>query len=54
MLTVVTNKTKDVNVDEAIKRMKTHASKNKSSFAKALKVKAPKSAYGCLAGPVKA
>lgn len=54
MLTVATNKTNDVDVDKAIKRMQAHASKSRSSFAKALKVKAPKSVYGCLAGPAKA
>jgi hypothetical protein len=54
MLNVATNKTNDVNVEKAIKRMQAHASKSKSSFAKALKVKAPKSTYGRLAGPAKA
>lgn len=53
MLTVAANKTNDVNVDRAIKRMQAHASNSKSSFGKALKVKAPKSAYGRLAGPAK-
>jgi hypothetical protein len=54
MLNVATNKTNDVNVEKAIKRMQAHASKSKSSFAKALKVKAPKYAYGRLAGPAEA
>ncbi|WIG83575.1 MULTISPECIES: hypothetical protein [Photobacterium] len=54
MLTVATNKINDMDVDKAIKRMQAHASKSRSSFAKALKVKTPKSAYGRLAGPAKA
>ena len=54
MLTVATKKSNDVNVDEAIKRMQAHASKSRLSFAEALKVKAPKSIYGRLAGPAKA
>lgn len=53
MLTLATNKTDDVNVDKAIKRMQAHASKSKSSFASSLKVKPPKSTYGRLAGPAK-
>lgn len=54
MLTIATNKLNDVNVDKAIKRMQAHASKSKLSFAKALKVKAPKSIYSRFAGPAKA
>ncbi|KUI97409.1 MULTISPECIES: hypothetical protein [Vibrio] len=54
MLTVATDKANDVNVDKAIKRMQVHASKSKSSFGKTLRVQAPKSAYGRLAGPAKA
>ncbi|MEZ9936242.1 hypothetical protein [Vibrio breoganii] len=53
MLTVAKNKASDVNVGKAIKRMQTHASKNKLSFGRALKVKAPESTYGRLAGPAK-
>ncbi|MFA1563036.1 hypothetical protein [Aliivibrio fischeri] len=53
MLTVAMNKTNDVNVDKAIKRMQAHSYKSKTSFAKALKVKAPQSTYGRLAGPSK-
>ena len=41
----------DIDVEEAIKRMQTHASKTRSSFGKNLKLKAPKSAYGRLSGP---
>jgi len=44
----------DIDVEEAIKRMQTHASKTRSSFGKNLKLKAPKSAYGRLSGPEKA
>lgn len=54
MLTVATKKLNDVNVDEDIKRMQAYAAATRSSFAEALKVKAPKSAYGRLAGPAKA
>ena len=54
MSTVATNKTNDVSVDKAIKRMQTYASKSNSSFAQALKVSIPKTAYGRLAGPTKA
>ncbi len=54
MLNLAANKTSNVEVGKAIQRMKTHACKSKSSFAKALKVKAPESAYGVLAGPTKA
>ena len=43
----------DVDVDEAIKRMKTYSSKTRSVFGKNLKLKEPKSVYGHLAGPVK-
>ena len=44
----------DIGVEEAIKRIQTHSSKTRSSFGKALKLKAPKSVYGRLAGPDKA
>ncbi|WP_162889651.1 hypothetical protein [Vibrio sp. dhg] len=54
MLTVAANKTENINVDNAIKRMQNHASKSRSSFGKALKVKAPNSVYGRIAGPAKA
>ncbi|MFV0574028.1 MAG: hypothetical protein ACK5NC_01180 [Vibrio sp.] len=54
MLNVAKTTTGDVDADKAIKRMQSYASKNKSLFAKALKIKAPKSAYGRLAGPAKA
>ncbi|MGR5287068.1 hypothetical protein ACP3V5_17260 [Vibrio maritimus] len=51
MYDVAKNESNDVNVEKAIKRMQTHSSKTKVSFAKSLKVKAPKSTYGRLAGP---
>ncbi|WP_021024021.1 hypothetical protein [Salinivibrio costicola] len=54
MLTAAANKTENINVDNAIKRMQIHASKSRSSFGKALKVKAPNSVYGRIAGPAKA
>lgn len=44
----------DIDVEEAIKRMQTHASKTRSSFGKDLKLKVPKSTYGRLAGPDRA
>lgn len=42
----------DDNLDEALLRMKKHADKTRSSFAKMLKLKAP-SVTGRLAGPAK-
>lgn len=53
MLTVADNKTNDIDVDKAIKRMRAHSSNSRSTFAKHFKVKTPKSAFGRLAGPSK-
>lgn len=47
------SKKNEIDVDEAIKRMKTYSSKTRSVFGKNLKLKEPKSVYGHLAGPVK-
>jgi len=55
MLTVDKEKraSEDIDVEEAIKRMKAHSSKSRPSFGKALRLKTPKSLYGHLVGPAK-
>ncbi len=53
MLTSTTQKHSDLNLDQALKRMRRHAEKSKSSFARSLQVKAPDT-YGRLSGPSKA
>lgn len=52
MLSTAANNHNDLNLDKALKRMRTHAKNTKSSFARSLKVKAPDT-YGRLSGPSK-
>ena len=50
---LVKNKNFDLNLNEALIRMRKHSVKSKSGFTKSLKIKAP-STRGRLAGPAKA